>query len=290
MAKLNARGVLRGLLVAAAPLCIVAQSAAAGAAWPPPEARVSLSTIGSPFGERGAPAKLYEGENVEVTLILINSRQEPVSVGASLQESAWVPGLTFALERVTPTGKEAGRSHFQLVFYQGVVKEVKERAPGTLYPGEYIKTAWRVTVDGAPLPPGGYLVRVVGEAPPLFIPPLPLPVFVVTANGRLDELNRMCHLGVRLGWAKRFDDSLAMFQRILALVPGSPTAYAGMGAVHQDAGDYEQAIAMYQRAIAILESGELPPEQPRDRMRREHQIGGLRGMITACRRQMARQP
>ncbi|MBI3944704.1 MAG: tetratricopeptide repeat protein [Armatimonadetes bacterium] len=286
--ELTMKATMWCLLVSLGAARLVPQAMAEDASNLRLELLLSPAAIDTPFGPQGADPTFYEGEDVELKLVLANREKNPLPVGASLEQSSWVPAVTFSIARLTPADRQSVvGARVKLTHYQPVLRQIENRAAGVLHPGESIETKWYATLNGAPLPPGDYLVSVSGSGASPFVPCPARLLRVVAATERLDQLNRLHHLGVRLRWAGRFDESLARFQQILALVPGSPTAYAEMGAVYRESGQYEKAIPLYERAIAILEAKALPPEEPMTTLTREDWIGGLRGGVTRCKRLMA---
>ncbi|MBI3944703.1 MAG: hypothetical protein HY321_02195 [Armatimonadetes bacterium] len=288
MRGLGTKALLWCWLVIIASTCLVTQTTAEAAANPRLELLLSAAAIDNPFGPPGAPPTFYDGEGLQLKLVLANREKEPLAVGASLEQAAWVPGIRFDVTRLTPDGTEAAAgARVELIRYQPALREVKDRAPGVLHPDESIETRWQVTLNGAPPPAGQYRVVVSGQAASPFVYSVAPRVRVVPAVDRLDQLNRLHHLAVRLCWAKRFDESLAALDQLLALVPNSPSAYAEIGGVHQDSGNCEQAIAMYKRAIRIIEADELPPEQVMDAGARRHWASGLRMLVRICQQKIA---
>ncbi|NLC55354.1 MAG: tetratricopeptide repeat protein [Armatimonadetes bacterium] len=76
----------------------------------------------------------------------------------------------------------------------------------------------------------------------------------------------------------------------MAACPGSPIACSALGGALREAGKYEQAIAAYQKAIALLTAGKLPPEEPRTTFRIDDQISGCEAQIVLCRHKLEAKP
>lgn len=78
-------------------------------------------------------------------------------------------------------------------------------------------------------------------------------VLFKSVNWQALELNRMHYLyGIFLnGNLENYKDGVLYFERKVKQEPNNASAYAGLGVCYYNLKDYDQAIAAYQRAIAL---------------------------------------
>ncbi len=250
---------------------------------------------------RGTVSRFYSDEDISVRIYVINHGQNPASV--ETPNFDWRQQLRVNLERWKGGAGEAITYHPSKWESEParirVLRATRQISPPYRKPsdkttgvpegllghtmlaaGEEIVAVVAVTDENGKRPKSGtYRVAAALGASGRFGRTIDFEVREVLTEE--DRKNSLFHRGVRARWAKQYDEAERRLKELLVLNPNSTRAYAEMGAVAQDRGQYQRAIELYRKTISLIEA-DADPDLPKGKTWREHWVGGLQMGIKRC--------